>query len=50
MALAISFHHQVDMEEVDAMLITHFHLDHIAAAPYVATKTPFKVRKMTARA
>ena len=25
------------------MLVTHFHLDHCAAVPYVTSKTPFKV-------
>jgi cleavage and polyadenylation specificity factor subunit 3 len=34
----------VDLKTVDVALITHFHLDHCAAVPYLANKTPFKVR------
>lgn len=33
----------VDLSTVDLMLITHFHLDHCAAVPYVTSHTNFKV-------
>ena len=32
-----------DLATVDLMLITHFHLDHCAAVPYVTGHTNFKV-------
>ena len=35
---------QVALEEVDVMLVTHFHLDHCAAMPFVTAKTAFRVR------
>lgn len=35
---------QVDLETVDVMLVTHFHLDHCAAMPYVVGHTNFKAR------
>lgn len=33
----------VALDAVDLMLITHFHLDHCAAVPYVTGHTNFKV-------
>lgn len=33
----------IDLDTVDLMLVTHFHLDHCAAVPYVVGKTVFKV-------
>ena len=33
----------IDVESVDVMLVTHFHLDHCAAVPWVVAKTKFKV-------
>lgn len=36
---------EVNLDEVDVALITHFHLDHCAAVPYLLTRTNFKVRK-----
>ena len=33
----------VDLSTVDALLVTHFHLDHCAAVPYVTGRTNFKV-------
>lgn len=33
----------IDLSTVDLMLITHFHLDHCAAVPYVTSKTNFRV-------
>ena len=41
---ALPFFDDVDLAEVDLALITHFHLDHCAAVPYLACKTKFKVR------
>jgi glyoxylase-like metal-dependent hydrolase (beta-lactamase superfamily II) len=32
----------VNLSTVDVALITHFHLDHCAAVPYLANRTPFK--------
>jgi cleavage and polyadenylation specificity factor subunit 3 len=32
----------IDLNEVDLMLVTHFHLDHCAAVPYVVGNTTFK--------
>lgn len=34
----------VDLSTVDVALITHFHLDHCAAVPYLVGHTKFKVR------
>ena len=34
----------MDLETVDVMLVTHFHLDHCAAMPYVVGHTNFKAR------
>lgn len=33
----------VDISKVDVALITHFHLDHCAAVPYLLSKTKFRV-------
>ena len=33
----------IDLDEVDVLLVTHFHLDHSAAVPFVVGRTPFKV-------
>lgn len=35
-----------DLDTVDVALITHFHLDHCAAVPYLLQKTVFKVSKV----
>lgn len=32
-----------DLDTIDVALITHFHLDHCAAVPYLLQKTVFKV-------
>jgi Cft2 family RNA processing exonuclease len=40
---SLPFFDSTDIDQVDVMLITHFHLDHVAAMPYVVTKTDFKV-------
>nr|PIM00307.1 cleavage and polyadenylation specifity factor protein [Toxoplasma gondii COUG] len=34
----------VDMTSVDVCLVTHFHLDHCGALPYLVTKTAFRGR------
>lgn len=33
----------VEADQVDLILITHFHIDHCAALPYFTEKTNFKV-------
>jgi|GEM_PF-2635667 len=33
---------QFDMSKIDLLLITHFHLDHAGALPYITEKTSFK--------
>ena len=40
---ALPFFDEIDLDTVDVMLVTHFHLDHCAAVPYVVGKTNFKV-------
>jgi glyoxylase-like metal-dependent hydrolase (beta-lactamase superfamily II) len=32
-----------DLDDIDAALITHFHLDHCAALPWLLKETTFKV-------
>lgn len=32
----------IDLEKIDAVLITHFHLDHAAALPFLTEKTAFR--------
>ncbi len=34
---------QEELDTIDAALITHFHLDHCAAVPYLVGRTNFKV-------
>lgn len=41
---SLPYFDDVDLAEVDLALITHFHLDHCAAVPYLACKTRFKVK------
>jgi len=36
----------IDISKVDVALITHFHLDHCAAVPYLLSKTRFKVSEL----
>lgn len=40
---SLPFLDTVDLDTVDVMLVTHFHLDHCAAVPYVVGRTNFKV-------
>nr|ODO02397.1 endoribonuclease YSH1 [Cryptococcus depauperatus CBS 7855] len=39
---ALPFIDELDWSTVDAILITHFHVDHAAALPYIMEKTNFK--------
>ena len=41
---SLPFLDEIDLAEVDVMLITHFHLDHCAAVPFVVGHTNFKGR------
>jgi cleavage and polyadenylation specificity factor subunit 3 len=41
---ALPFLDEVDLSKVDILLISHFHLDHAAALPYLLEKTDFKGR------
>ena len=41
---SLPFFDEVDLETVDAILVTHFHLDHCAALPYVVGHTRFRGR------
>lgn len=41
---SLPFLDEVDLDTVDVALITHFHLDHCAAVPYLVGKTNFKGR------
>lgn len=41
---SLPFLDTVDLDTVDVLLVTHFHLDHCAAVPYVVGRTNFKVR------
>lgn len=43
-AASLPFLDAVDLSEIDAMLVTHFHLDHCAAVPYVVGRTSFRGR------
>ena len=47
---SLPYFDEIEMEDVDAMLVTHFHLDHCAAVPYVTAQTPFKVRLLLSSA
>jgi len=35
-------HDKLDLESVDLLLVSHFHLDHAACVPYLTEKTDFK--------
>ncbi|WBW74299.1 mRNA cleavage and polyadenylation specificity factor complex endoribonuclease subunit Ysh1 [Schizosaccharomyces osmophilus] len=41
---ALPFYDEFDLSTVDVLLVSHFHLDHVASLPYVMTKTNFKGR------
>lgn len=40
----LPFFDRVDPEQVDVLLVTHFHLDHAASLPYFTERTKFKGR------
>ena len=40
----LPFLDRVEPEQIDVLLITHFHLDHAASLPYLTERTPFKGR------
>ena len=41
---ALPFFDVVDLSEVDLLLVTHFHMDHCGAVPYLTEKTNFRGR------
>lgn len=41
---SLPFLDEIDLSAVDVMLVTHFHLDHCAAVPYVVGRTNFRGR------
>lgn len=41
---ALPFLDLIDLSKIDAILITHFHLDHAAALPFLTEKTAFRGR------
>ena len=41
---ATPFFGEVDASQVDLLLLTHFHLDHIACLPYFTERTTFEAR------
>ena len=41
---SLPFFDEIDLSQVDVMLVTHFHLDHCAAVPYVVGRTNFRGR------
>jgi cleavage and polyadenylation specificity factor subunit 3 len=47
---SLPFLDEVDLDTVDAALITHFHLDHCAAVPYLIGRTNFKGRLLMTHA
>ena len=40
----LPFLDQVEPEQIDVLLITHFHLDHAASLPYLTERTSFRGR------
>ncbi len=46
---SLPFFDAVDMDQIDVALITHFHLDHCAALPYLVGHTNFKVKRLPHR-
>ncbi|KAJ0397561.1 hypothetical protein P43SY_003436 [Pythium insidiosum] len=41
---SLPFFDGIEAEEIDLLLITHFHIDHVAALPHFTEKTDFKGR------
>jgi cleavage and polyadenylation specificity factor subunit 3 len=40
----LPFIDSIDPSEIDVLLVTHFHLDHVAALPFLTEKTSFNGR------
>lgn len=40
----LPFLDRVELDQIDVLLVTHFHLDHAASLPYLTEKTKFKGR------
>lgn len=40
----LPFLDRVEPEQIDVLLITHFHLDHAASLPYLTERTSFRGR------
>ena len=40
----LPFLDQVEPDQIDVLLVTHFHLDHAASLPYLTERTSFKGR------
>ncbi|PCG89846.1 Pre-mRNA 3'-end-processing endonuclease polyadenylation factor C-term [Penicillium occitanis (nom. inval.)] len=47
---ALPFFDEFDLSTVDILLLSHFHVDHSSALPYVLSKTNFKGRVLTTHA
>ena len=43
-SLGVLFLLSLQLEEVDLLLVTHFHMDHVACLPYLTEHTMFKGR------
>jgi len=41
---SLPYFDEIDLSEVDALLVTHFHLDHCAAVPFLVGRTDFRGR------
>jgi len=41
---SLPYFDEIDLSEVDALLVTHFHLDHCAAVPFLVGRTDFNGR------
>ena len=41
---SLPFMSQVELDKIDIVLVTHFHLDHAGALPWLLEKTTFKGR------
>jgi cleavage and polyadenylation specificity factor subunit 3 len=40
----LPFLDRVELDQIDVLLVTHFHLDHAASLPYLTERTSFKGR------
>ena len=41
---SLPYFDEIDVSAIDVLLVTHFHLDHCAAAPFLVNRTNFKGR------